>query len=489
MKYYFILLAVHLFFFIFLFDPFIRSDGVLFFWSTHSMIIDGDLDFSNQFNDLPLAWMDVESKTSTGLVFNVQNFGSSLMNSPLFLFAHAISILGNFETSGYSILYTFFFNLGSVIYSFFGSVIIFHTLTKYFKYKKSDSLFATLLIVLATPVLVYSLANTSFSSAHTFFAVSLFILIWVKFRNENSIRYWIFIGLCAGLIFMIRTVDAVFVLLPIIDVVLFKRKEYKKNFKKIGYIGIYALFFIVAFSPHIFYWQILYGEPIPTPMPLDQWYIIHDDPRGTFMNWTNPHFMEFFFSEHRGLFTWNPIFLLGVIGFYFLYKKHPQFAILAVIMSALMFYLHAAPNDWWGGGSFGQRRAADIAPFLAIGLAALLNRLAENTISKISKGIILSSSIIWNVLFFLIFKWEHLARVIPLQFYSDVFPHLVTPQFYILNQIQRSFILYRTKVMISDFGIHLDQIIWLAILSIPSIILLFIAFYTDIRKKLKQNAS
>ena len=69
-------------------------------------------------------------------------------------------------------------------------------------------------------------------------------------------------------------------------------------------------------------------------------------------------------------------------------------------MTGLVFYMHSIPWDWWGGAAFGQRRVADISPFLAFGLVALLDRLNIYSIkSKIIKGVMFLIFPFWNIIF------------------------------------------------------------------------------------------
>ena len=96
-------------------------------------------------------------------------------------------------------------------------------------------------------------------------------------------------------------------------------------------------------------------------------------------------------------------FIIPLIGYYFLFKKHKQIAILTVIMTGLIFYVHSAPWDWWGGSAFGQRRVADISPFLILGLVAILERVSLPKIPNIMiKSTIFGIFVFWNIIFMII---------------------------------------------------------------------------------------
>ncbi|QUC64789.1 hypothetical protein NsoK4_00425 [Nitrosopumilus sp. K4] len=480
------------------FDPVIRSDGTLFFWTTHSMIIDHDLDFQNQYDNLPIRWVNPDIKTTTGLIYNVQNMGSSLLNAPFFIAAHLASSILGFPIDGYGPAYTYSFNLGSVFYSLSGALILFAAIKKFLKISEHNSFFATLTIVLATPVVYYSLLAPSFSSAHSFFAVSLFVFVWLKLRDSLNLKYWIYMGLCVGLIFMVRTVDAVFFFLPLIDLVLFKRFWITKNPKNLFLVALYVCCFIVAFSPHMVYWDYLYGELIPRPMPLDQWYAVNDDPRGTFMNWFHPYFAEFLFSEHRGLFVWSPILLVSLAGYCLLYKKNRSIATVMIIMTAIVFYMHSAPHDWSGGGSFGQRRAIDLAPFFAIGLAAIFEKLCTSNMRKFLKYSVITSTIVWNFILISVWNSEKLIRKYvrgsdpdlllvptgnPIVFNTDVFPHVDSIFSFIANISYKHMWWYR--VILRDHGYVVDYNVWAIVVLLPFSLLLLVAFRDKIFKRIQ----
>lgn len=488
-KYILILLSVHLFFFILMWAPHVGSDGLEFYAWVYSPIVDRDLDFSS--GELP-GFIPLDLKTPTGLSHNLQNAGSSLMNAPFLLVAYFVSLLFGYsydEFQNPSIL-TAAYNLGTVVYSFFGSWILFQVLTN-LHFKKTDSMITVLIIVLATPLVHYVFQEPSFSHTQTFFVVSLFLLIWVKLREENSVKYWVYMGLCVGLIFLIRLVDAIFIIFPILFIILFKRKELKKFPTTYVKFALYLGCFILAFSPMMVFWNVLYGDPLPNPLPVEQLYAQGGDPDKKFMDFQHPHFFEFFFSDFRGLFIWHPVFILFLVGYYFLFKKHRELAILSIVITSLVFYLHAAPFDWWAGGSFGQRRTADILPFLALGLVALFDAIKAGSLkSKIIKPLIFGSFIISNLIIMSLWNKEKLITFSGqnLNFVDNVLLNIVNWQSYLLHQIQWSPIL-RYITTTKDYGFNIDQIGWLAILSIPSIVLLLLAFKEDIKNKLKIKTS
>jgi len=292
-------------------------------------------------------------------------------------------------------------------------------------------------------------------------------------------------GLCAGLIFLVRFVDLVFLALPLIDLFLFKRKEIKNYNKKAGQILIYFVCFSLIFVPQLVAWQILYDEFIPNPLPVEQYFVQASFTTKYFMDWFSPHFIEFFFSGNHGLFYWHPIFILMLIGYYFLFKKHKQFTILAMIITAAMFYMHAAPVDWYAGSSFGMRRIADILPLLAIGLTALITQIDNyHKVSKILKSVIFSAAIFWNFIFMFIWKWELPHKQYEVNIVNDVFSEFSISHIYLEKIFQVSSAHKFIVSISSNYEIN-GSIIMLMIWLIPFGIILIFSFFDFIKPKTK----
>ena len=89
----------------------------------------------------------------------------------------------------------------------------------------------------------------------------------------------------------------------------------------------------------------------------------------------NPYRM--LFTEHRGLFIWTPVSLLGAIGFVYLLRRRtadrPFLAICGGMAVATVLAYVFSPY-WDGGGppEFSTRYLTSLFPYIALGLAALL---------------------------------------------------------------------------------------------------------------------
>jgi hypothetical protein len=89
----------------------------------------------------------------------------------------------------------------------------------------------------------------------------------------------------------------------------------------------------------------------------------------------NPYRM--LFTEHRGLFIWTPVTLVGAVGFVYLVRRRRDdrpFLAICGAMAVAMILSYVFSPYWDGGGppEFSQRYLTSLFPFIALGLAGLL---------------------------------------------------------------------------------------------------------------------
>jgi hypothetical protein len=85
------------------------------------------------------------------------------------------------------------------------------------------------------------------------------------------------------------------------------------------------------------------------------------------------HQVQVLLSSWHGLFVWHPMTLAASAGALLVEDRRLRFACLYALLGQTL--IDGAAPDWWGGAAFGARRFLDLAPFWAIGLAALADRL------------------------------------------------------------------------------------------------------------------
>jgi len=114
-----------------------------------------------------------------------------------------------------------------------------------------------------------------------------------------------------------------------------------------------------VFAPQMIAWQMLYGQLLTVPQG------------GGFMRWTSPQVAAVLLSPLRGLFSWTPLALAGVVGLARL--RHRDARLLWVLggFFVVSTYVNASVADWWAGEAFGARRFMSCFPVFCVGLTAL----------------------------------------------------------------------------------------------------------------------
>lgn len=231
--------------------------------------------------------------------------------------------------------------------------------------------------VLATPVLWYATEQPHYQHALAFAATALFVERWDAGRRSGGPRSlaaarFARLGLLGGLAMLMRPQEAVFLLLPGLELLVglvraLRRRDgrtVRKGLRAGLVLGVAAA---LAFLPQVLVWAAYFG-----------WLVrpFHIEP----MRFTEPALLEVLFSMRAGLFPWTPLAYLGVAGLVLGLGRGPAatrgLVAGALCVSAADVYVVASSWAWHGTFSFGARRLSDLAVFFALGAALLLDQAA-----------------------------------------------------------------------------------------------------------------
>ncbi|MBI3956025.1 hypothetical protein HY339_02115 [Candidatus Gottesmanbacteria bacterium] len=300
----------------------VYGDGVFYFSWVRSIIVDGDINFANEY-----AHFGVYAPG------NKHPIGAPLFWLPWYAQAHAI-IQGN----GYDLPYQLLTGFISVLATLSGLTLLYRQLRKAFS--QTASMLAILSIAGATNLFFYGAVDPVNSHAISFFAATVF-LSFLFSKNVSPFLTGCALGFCA----LVRPQDAVLGLLAF--------PKYSKAF----FLGL-----IVTFFPQLLAWQALYGALWTNP------YLT----MGESFSWWSPHFFDVLFSPTNGLFLWTPITLLATGGFLFWKDKR---RVWFFALFALEVAIVGSWSIWWQGASYSGRMLVSTLPVLAFGLAALYTKL------------------------------------------------------------------------------------------------------------------
>lgn len=196
--------------------PITFSDQAYYYSYARSLAIDRDLDLTNEYEYFGLE----ERVTESGRPGNRYSIGFPVLVLPFYLIAHVAVILLNqfgfaISSSGYSLAYQLSFCYGSIFYGFFGLLVAYRFLRRFFD--EAVSFFSVATIFLSSNLVYYYMREPFLSHLTCFFMVSLFIYSWHSVM-EGDIRWkCLVMGFAAGMMVLIRQQNIAFLSIPVID--------------------------------------------------------------------------------------------------------------------------------------------------------------------------------------------------------------------------------------------------------------------------------
>lgn len=394
--------------------PKVYSDGFGYF-AYLPALIRGDFSFSfieAEGWEHPLKLVAVE-----GAMLNKYPVGVAVLEAPFFFAVHLLCVVkdaltGSFTATGYTNPYQYTALFTGVFYWGVGTVFLYRLLTKYFGFSKKVSVITCALMTYATNLFHYASYDACFSHVYSYMLFNAFLLYlyWYESREENkdstsgswSVKECLLVcvfGLLAGLIFMVRNTNVLFVLTYIFYGI-YDRNTLKKRFftviapKRAVPIIVTG---VLAIMPQMAYWHTVTGK----------WFVYSYGENEPFY-WGSPEIFNFLFSVRKGMFFWCPFLLLGVIGIFYARKKAKKYYLGLVSFLVVIIYLSSAWWCWYYGGSFGQRVAIDFFCVFAVFTAYILQYFEENkqagTLSKafrakqIAVALFCVLCVAWNML-------------------------------------------------------------------------------------------
>jgi hypothetical protein len=389
-------------------NPWVRGDGVGYYAFARSLLIEHRLDFTKDWSAANTSFrmgrtdakgqVVPEEYTSTGHLNNHFSVGPAILWFPFLMVAHAgvlafDSVGGRISPDGYSRPYLTAMGFGTALYGFLALFISFRLARKYAA--ETWAFLAAMGIWFGSSLPVYMYFNPSWSHAHSAFTVALFVWYWERTRNVRTWSQNLILGSIGGLMLDVYYLNAVVLLLPIVDTVTCYRREPSRKPLAAAFFGnlLFGVAAFVAFLPTLVTKKIIYGRYFDFGYT-ERWF------------WKSPALLKVCFSADHGIFAWTPILILAVAGLFLLRKSDREFAFSAVGVFAAYLYAVGCYQDWHGLSSFGGRFFISLTVFFVVGLAAFFNAL-ERAWQERSAILVCTSTtallILWNL--GLIFQW------------------------------------------------------------------------------------
>ncbi len=355
----------------------IVSDGLVYYEYLPAMFIFQDITWEFTLN-LPedfdgTIWLE---KDKNGNKHPKTTMGVAVMQTPFFLSALAISKLLGENSYGYSPIFQF-----SVVFS-----AIFYVLAGLFFLRKilvriasQEAVLITITALgLATGLMFYGPLASGHSHAPSFFLVTLFIYLIMKWHEKPTYMNSIALGVTLGLITLVRPVNA----LVVIIAALYQadsKQAFSQKLKLIADSWVKTLLAIFC-SITVVAVQCLFWK-----LSVDTWFIYSYGEEGFF--WLDPKFLEGFFGFRKGLFVYSPILLIALIGFFLKHQKLKPMKLALIIYFVLNAYVILSWWCWWYGGSYTHRAFIDTLAVLAIFMCVVVERVIQSKKVSLKVGL------------------------------------------------------------------------------------------------------
>ena len=354
----------------------VASDGVHYFATLRSVVVDGDLDFDNEYRILG-AGEAYFQPTATGRLPNTFSVGPALLWAPAYLLIHGLGYLGLFRPTGFGYPYFTAISTVTAVGGLLGVLWLYDLVRRYSE--RGVAFAATMLIWLGTFHVWYMVFEPSMSHAFGMASVTGYLLLCHREPRHN--RDYAFIGLAAGVVVLVRWQNVLF--LPVGWAVLWAAGT-KPKWNQIALVcGISIAFFL----PQMLFWKVIYDRFLVVPQG------------GAYLAWGSPQLGAVLFSSRHGLLSWSPVLWLGLVGLFALVRRAPVLAGSLLAALAVTTYVNASVHDWWAGASFGSRRFDGALVAFGLGLAVtiewLVPRVKKHALLFVSLALI--PFILWNV--------------------------------------------------------------------------------------------
>ncbi len=351
-------------------EDMVTSDGKFYYVYLPSVVLDHDLDFSNDY-ELIRARRQWERETgfvAEGYVSNVFTVGPALLWAPYFCAGHGATLLLNrlgaqLPDNGYGPVDMGAVVMGNCLYGCAGLFLLYFALRR--RFTPFASVVSVLCLAFCTSMMFFLGDRASYPPPTQFFVISLLLFRCLFLDAEDILASPAALGLALGLVVLVKATDGLVAVVPALIVApSFLVRVSRFDRKTLGRVAAVILVAAAVNAPKLYVKQTIHPG---------------GDPRllSGYLHPAQPFLLEQLLSTRRGLLTWAPALWLAVPGLCFLWKKHRRLAIALFVASVLLLYVNGIAADWWGGRSPGTRRLVNLLPLLAAPMASCVEWMAK----------------------------------------------------------------------------------------------------------------
>ena len=356
------------------------GDDTGYYAYLRSVFFDGDLDFIDEHY-----YAHTNRFNSTGYVFSNWQLGQAVLYLPFFMVGHLSVLLYSalgypVKADGYSAPYFIATAVASTTYLFAGLMIMIQILKKIVG--ERIAWVTSISLWMASPLLYYTFIRQRMAHTTEFFLAALFVLVWIYYRESTRKSHHAVMGVCLGLLCLVRLINANYGVLYIADMAfLWFAGRNSSNRIPVKDVLINVLcftgMFLVMLLPQFVAWNQLNGFII-SPYLVDTFQGQATEISTSFII-LGSKLYDIFFSAKWGLMVATPLWFAGLIGLLIPgpVPKSIRFASVVSVISLIIVMLSFVESD-----AYGNRYLIAAAVLLTMGLANLLHRFFDNKATR-----------------------------------------------------------------------------------------------------------
>jgi hypothetical protein len=347
----------------------VHGDGY-YTWLWARTLADGDLSFADDYRECPDPWNLKD--TPIGENLNYWNLGPALFWAPIFAVDRHLHPAGRDPNphiaTGCNGPLPERAVTGSMIAGLLTVLLGLLLCRRHFG--TSATLIGVLGIAIGSGLAYYSTILLSYGHAASAFAGGLMVFAWDRGRRSpGSTGSWVAMGLALGLAMLMRSQNALLVLMPLGTWLVEAGRRAGRwvdgegpgpALAHVARGVAFTAAMLLVFSPQLLFWRLSTGA----------WLTVSQGEH--YIRWQHSMWHKALFSVN-GLVPWAPLHLPAIVGlFLLLWRRRTRtlgVGLLAVF--AADTYLVGAVYDWWGSVGYPGRRFDLLTVPFMVGLAAV----------------------------------------------------------------------------------------------------------------------
>ncbi len=312
-----------------------------------------------------LPWAHILENGNSISLFSM---GVAMLMLPFFMLGAVAAKLLGLPVDGYSLPFVFAQFAAAAAYAALGCKLVYHALRR--RFSAWAALVSAVAVYGATNLFFYSTHEPGMSHVYAFFLFAWLFYLTVRMLEAPRADRLIGLFVCAALIVLVRQLNAVALLFPVLYggpfvEALRTRLGWLKRFPIAAVTGLVAALALLA--PQLIYWRYVTGEML----------VFTYGKKGEGFTWAEPHLWEVLFSHQNGWFIYTPLMLLVMAVLLVQAFRNTRDMRLVLFIWVVTWYVYSSWWSWWLGGSFGHRGFIEHYAFLSIPLAWGLERVAR----------------------------------------------------------------------------------------------------------------